>query len=102
MNEEIIVEAEGAVTSAGGDAASIRNAHIKHEAGVRSIGLLYYLGGFLGLFVGIVDIVVLGDMVFAVIYIGIGCDWAFGVSPWNSYRPIHFLPGLLRKRINGV
>ncbi|MSQ54212.1 MAG: hypothetical protein EXR31_02480 [Betaproteobacteria bacterium] len=31
--------------AAGGEAEAMRKAHINHEAGLRSVGMLYYLGG---------------------------------------------------------
>jgi len=34
-------------TSASSEAVAIRREHISHEAAIRSIGILYYLGGFL-------------------------------------------------------
>ncbi|CAA6676638.1 MULTISPECIES: hypothetical protein [unclassified Lentimonas] len=38
---------EGVHTAQSGECAAIRQEHIKHEASIRSVGLLYYFGGFL-------------------------------------------------------
>lgn len=44
---------EGVSIHASSDALEIRNAHIKHEASLRSVGILYYLGAFFTLFGGL-------------------------------------------------
>lgn len=49
---------EGATAS--GEADRIRNEHLKHEASVKSVGLLYYLGGAVMLVLGLVSFLAVG------------------------------------------
>jgi hypothetical protein len=45
-----------------GDAESIRRAHISHEASIKSVGILYYLGGFITLMAALAVLLTAQDL----------------------------------------
>ena len=59
------------ITPADSEAESVRNAHIRHEATLKSIGLLFYLGALFGLLVGS-SMLISGSSVQGAYYLGFG------------------------------
>ena len=62
--------------SANSEAEAIRRAHINHEASVKSVGILYYLGGVALTIAGIVSLAAVregsGDPLMALLFLGLG------------------------------
>jgi len=85
--------------SANAEAEAIRKAHISHEASIKAVGLLYYLGAVGVTLVGAAGLVAVGgagtSMVPSLLLIALGAGYAFAGWGVRALRPWGRIVGIV-------
>ena len=85
--------------SANAEAEAIRKAHISHEASIKAVGLLYYLGALGVTLVGAAGLVAVGgagtSMVPSLLLIALGVGYAFAGWGVRALRPWGRIVGIV-------